>query len=85
MSATLSEFEAMFFAMFFEEVKRHLARGEEVRLAGFGIFTVITSPARVVRDRQTGAPINVPAKNIVKFSPSQTFKDRLRRAAKKGQ
>ena len=44
-----------------------LARGEVVRLAGFGTFETRDRPARTGRDPRTGRPVDVPAKRAVRF------------------
>lgn len=36
---------------------------------GFGNFTTVTRKARTGRNPQTGAEIQIPAKNVVKFKP----------------
>jgi DNA-binding protein HU-beta len=48
-----------------------LARGEEVQLTGFGKFDVLKSAARTGRNPQTGAAIQIPAKNRPRFSPGK--------------
>lgn len=46
-----------------------LKKGGRVSLVGFGSFTVIKRSARTGRNPQTGKPINIPAKKVVKFKP----------------
>ena len=45
-----------------------LAKGEDVRLTGFGSFSVKKTKARTGRNPSTGAPIQVPAGRRVSFS-----------------
>ena len=52
-----------------------LARGEPVRLAGFGTFEAKGRPARKGRNPQTGAAIAVPASKAVKFRAAGAFRD----------
>lgn len=41
----------------------------KVSLLGFGTFTKSTRAARVGRNPQTGAPLQIAAKDVVKFKP----------------
>ncbi|MBM3566428.1 MAG: HU family DNA-binding protein [Alphaproteobacteria bacterium] len=52
-----------------------LEKGSEVRLAGFGTFRVSKRAARVGRNPQTGAAINIPASKQPKFSSGKSLKD----------
>ena len=52
-----------------------LKKGSEVRLAGFGTFRVSKRAARVGRNPQTGAAINIPASKQPKFSSGKSLKD----------
>lgn len=52
-----------------------LASGNAVSLVGFGNFSVSRRNARVGRNPQTGAEIQIPARNAVKFSPGKALKD----------
>ena len=44
-----------------------LKKGDRVALVGFGSFGVAKRSARTGRNPQTGKPINIKAKNVVKF------------------
>lgn len=44
-----------------------MKKGERVQLPGLGTFNVVERGARVVRNPQNGAKLNVPAKKVVKF------------------
>jgi DNA-binding protein HU-beta len=48
-----------------------LKKGDSVTLIGFGTFSVSKRAARKGRNPQTGAEINIPAKNVVKFKPGK--------------
>ena len=52
-----------------------LSRGEEVRLTGFGRFSVANRSARVGRNPRTGEPINIPASKQPKFKAGKQLKD----------
>lgn len=46
-----------------------LSKGDKIALVGFGSFSVTRQPARTGRNFRTGAPVKIPAKNVVKFKP----------------
>lgn len=48
-------------------VQKVLARGESVKLVGFGSFSVSKRAARTGRNPQTGKEIKIAAKNVVRF------------------
>ena len=47
----------------------------KVTLVGFGTFTKVKRKARTGRNPQTGAPIKIKARNVVKFKPGKMLKD----------
>ncbi len=46
-----------------------LKRGEEVAIVGFGSFKITERKARMGKNPQTHAPMEIPAKKVVKFKP----------------
>ena len=54
---------------------KSLSNGEGVSLVGFGNFTVSRREARTGRNPQTGAEIQIAARNAVKFSAGKALKD----------
>jgi DNA-binding protein HU-beta len=52
-----------------ETIQESLARGEEVRLTGFGTFRVQQTAERVGRNPRTGEPMRIPAGKRPAFSP----------------
>ena len=50
---------------------RALSNNERVKLHGLGSFRVVRRAARAGRNPQTGAVINIPAKNVVRYSQSE--------------
>ena len=58
-----------------------LARGEAVRLAGFGAFVAQDRPARTGRNPRTGAEIAVPASRSVRFRAGKVLRDAVNRRA----
>ena len=55
-------------------VTRGLKKGERTTLVGFGTFTISRRKARAGRNPQTGAPLRIPAKRVVKFTPGKGLK-----------
>ena len=60
-----------------ETLKETLARGEPVKIPGFGRFVVRGKRARKGRNPWTGAEILLEARRVVTFRPSQTLKEFL--------
>lgn len=60
---------------FEETIKRQAASGGEVRIVGFGSFKVTFRAARSSRNPQTGEPVEVSARNAIRFVPGQALKD----------
>ena len=62
---------------FIESVSDALARKEKVTLIGFGTFSVVTRAARTGRNPSTGDPMDIPAKDVPKFSPGTNLKNKV--------
>ena len=58
-----------------DAIRDSLKTGEEVRLVGFGSFSVRTTAARTGVNPQTRAKIQVPSKQRVRFSPGKELND----------
>lgn len=58
-----------------DTVTKTLAGGGTVSLVGFGNFSVSRRDARTGRNPQTGAEIQIAARNAVKFSAGKALKD----------
>ncbi|KYH30656.1 HU family DNA-binding protein [Neomoorella mulderi] len=54
---------------FCEAVRDALAAGEEVKITGFGSFSVKERSARKGRDPRTGEELEIPARRAVVFRP----------------
>jgi DNA-binding protein HU-beta len=59
----------------FSSIITTLKKGEEVSIAGFGIFAVKKRAARTARNPRTGETVQVPASKAVKFRPAKGLKD----------
>ncbi|MHA7111963.1 HU family DNA-binding protein [Sunxiuqinia elliptica] len=60
---------------FVESTTDALKNGDRVALIGFGSFAVATRSARTGRNPQSGAPIEIPEKKVVKFKPGAELSD----------
>ena len=58
-----------------DTIEKTLANGDDVRIAGFGNFSVQHRKASKGRNPQTGAEVDVPARNVPKFSAGKGLKD----------
>ena len=61
-----------------EAITTTLKKGEEVSIAGLGIFSVKTRAARTARNPKTGEPVKVPATRVPKFRAAKAFKDAVK-------
>jgi DNA-binding protein HU-beta len=63
-----------------------LKSGDKVQLTPFGQFKIRDRAARIARNPQTGEPVNVPAKRVLKFIAGRVLKEAVgtaKRGAKK--
>lgn len=60
---------------FFQEISGCLERGEEVKLAGFGVFNMRDKPERPGRNPKTGEEIPITARRVVTFHASDSLKE----------
>ena len=59
-------------------VTETLKRGEEVSIAGLGIFEAKMRAGRMGRNPRTGASIQIAAMRVPKFRASKTLKDSVK-------
>lgn len=59
----------------FESIKMTLKKGGEVRLVGFGTFTVAKRAATTGRNPRTGEKISIPASKQPKFKAGKELKE----------
>jgi len=59
----------------FDTMSAALARGDEVRLVGFGTFLVSQRKASTGRNPRTGEPMKIEASSQPKFKPGKSLKD----------
>ncbi len=58
-----------------EAVKSALKKGDDVRLVGFGTFSVANRAATTGRNPRTGEPIKIPASKQPKFKAGKELKE----------
>ena len=63
---------------FIDNVTATLKKGDEVSIAGLGIFSAKMRPARTGRNPRTGESINVPAMRVPKFRAAKALKDAVK-------
>lgn len=61
----------------FEVLEESLSAEEEVRLVGFGSFSVTNRKERTGRNPQTGELMTIPAKKTVKFKPGKDLNAKI--------
>ena len=59
----------------FETISSELKRGGDVRLVGFGTFSVTKRKASTGRNPRTGETMTIKASSQPKFKPGKTLKD----------
>lgn len=59
----------------FKVIKDTLARGEKVKISGFGNFSIRDKSTRIGRNPQTGEAMEISARRVLTFKPSQVLKE----------
>ncbi len=62
----------------FDTITASLKKGEEVSVAGFGIFSVKDRAARTARNPRTGETVQVAAMKVPKFKAAKALKDAVK-------
>jgi integration host factor subunit alpha len=60
--------------MVFDSLKDTLAAGNKIKISGFGNFVVREKRSRVGRNPQTGESIEISARRVLTFRPSQVLR-----------
>jgi integration host factor subunit alpha len=63
--------------MIFDQMKDTLAKGEKIKISGFGNFVVREKRSRMGRNPQTGESMEISARRVLTFRPSQVLKNDL--------
>ncbi len=62
----------------FDTIVKSMKSGDEVSIAGFGVFAVKQRKARTARNPKTGATVQVPATKVPKFRAGKGLKDAVK-------
>lgn len=62
----------------FDSITAALKKGEEVSVAGFGIFSAKKRAARSARNPRTGEIVKVAAMNVPKFRAAKALKEAVK-------
>ncbi len=62
----------------FDSIVKSLKKGDEVSIAGIGIFSVKTRAARQARNPRTGESISVPSMKVPKFRAAKALKEAVK-------
>lgn len=61
----------------FETIKETLEEGDKLKVSGFGNFVVRSKKSRIGRNPQTGQEIEISARKVLTFKPSQVLKNAI--------
>lgn len=61
-----------------DSIVHSLKKGEDVSIAGLGIFKTKTRAARQARNPRTGESVHVPAMRVPKFQAAKALKDAVK-------
>lgn len=64
----------------FDSLKDTLAHGQKIKISGFGNFVVREKKSRVGRNPQTGQSIEISARKVLTFRPSQVLRSEVNTA-----
>ena len=62
----------------FDCISQGLKQGEDVSIAGFGVFAARQRAARTARNPRTGETVQVPAMRVPKFRAAKALKDAVK-------
>lgn len=71
-----------FVELFFDKIREALAEGKQVKLSGFGNFTLRKKNSRPGRNPKTGEEIPISARRVVTFRASHKLKERVEENAR---
>jgi DNA-binding protein HU-beta len=66
-----------------EIVTKKLKNEGKIPLGGLGYAKLVDRKARMGRNPQTGEPVKIPAKTVIKLNPAKTLKDTFNKKGKK--
>ncbi len=66
-----------------EVISKKLKAEGKIPLGGLGYAKLVDRKARMGRNPQTGEPVKIPAKTVIKLMPSKVMKDTFNKKGKK--
>jgi integration host factor subunit alpha len=63
---------------FFDNIKKLLSQGQEVKLSGFGNFQLKNKSSRPGRNPRTGDDVEITARRVVTFKSGQKLKESVK-------
>ena len=60
--------------LIFDTMKDRLEQGDKIKISGFGNFVVREKKSRMGRNPQTGEAIEISARKVLTFKPSQVLR-----------
>ena len=66
---------------FFDNIKRLLSQGQEIKLSGFGNFQLKNKSSRPGRNPRTGDDVEITARRVVTFKSGQKLKKSVKTLA----
>ena len=66
-----------------DHISEALLRGETVKLAGFGTFSLRDKKERMGRNPKTGEAVPITSRRVMAFKPSQVMRERVDSALSK--
>lgn len=66
--------------MVFDTIKSTLSQGQKIKISGFGNFVVREKRSRIGRNPQTGQSIEISARRVLTFRPSQVLRSEVNAA-----
>lgn len=64
---------------FFDNIKKLLSQGQEVKLSGFGNFQLKNKSSRPGRNPRTGDDVEITARRVVTFKSGQKLKESMKK------
>src|SRR3954470_23243630 len=61
----------------FDTIKGTLSQGQKIKISGFGNFVVREKRSRIGRNPQTGESIEISARRVLTFRPSQVLRAKV--------
>lgn len=68
--------------LIFDTIKGALTEGDKIKISGFGNFVVREKRARTGRNPQTGSAIQISARRVLTFKPSQVLRTEVNESLK---